>query len=186
MEQNMKYLITIIVLLFVGCQDNYLTDLTPDDGHDSEWWFNTPSFIDAVENSENVVPGDTFHISSPAYLINQSPYVVNAQWISTDTFVFEQKDYASVMNVLFSTAEQELTDREIINTSQINHSWGNWKGRRMYHGINYYLYPINKIWIRIDRIKDPDKSNFLFTAWRYYAHAVWLIGNYNYPGGDIS
>lgn len=181
-------LIYAFILIGFSCTlfDTGLTDLSPKDGHRSEWWFDTPDFIDAVENTENITPGIIHRIGKPKYLNTRVPDLIDTSWYVTDTFAFESKDYQAVVNSIVSTANQDWSPNRLIPSYQVNLMWLNWNGRRAYGGPGYYLYQIGNVWIRIDRTKDVERSNWFISAYRYSAFGIWLIGEREEKEGEVS
>lgn len=187
-----------MTLLVFSCSlDSSFKDLTPDNGFESEFWFDAMNFNSAIEkvNSDPENAGEVFTVPRPDHLYfnNALGTLKDTSWVSTDTFAFQKSDYQRVLNKIVSTAESRPG---IVNSRQEGLKWKNLSGSRAYSKPKtknqeaYYLVPIRVldekvIWLKVVRKKEEGNP---FGAYFYTAHGIWLEGVFEVleKGGNIS
>lgn len=170
-----------IILFLTSCQDNYLTDLTPDTPHSTHFAFNSPAFNKAMINIDTIVPDTVYQIDQPEDLISRSPFTYEETWWSTDTFTFDPEDFQVVLSAIIST----VIDHPVVTSHPSPKlAWIEVAGRMAYSKAKtYWLIPQwhlgNRYFIQISRTG---------TWWsqQYTAHGVWMQAKIKDKKGDVS
>lgn len=186
----MRYV--IVLLLIYSCQvDSGFKDLTPDNGFNSTFFFNSPQFTNSLENVGKAEVDTVFIIERPEYLFPPRLNATEEGWMTTDTFAFETGDFQNVVNVIAQTAEAH---RDSIYSSMVSADLAeiSLNGKLAYSvPEKYYLVPFDistgeKIYIQITRTKSSGSG--FWSSWYYTANGLWMIGEQvrKAPGKDAS
>lgn len=174
----MKYL--IFLLLIFSCTDRAaLIDLTPNDGFGYDFAFNVPALNAAISQDTDVV--DTgWHIINQVPVRVASPFEIDIQYISTDTFAFQWQDYEPVMNAIHQIANGfDITFTTVMsNYTWLNHS-------QMYSTPTSYLIPVfnrdgQRYWIEVFKEKESPWMT------KYTARGIWATSETRPIKGDVS
>lgn len=170
----------VLLLLIYSCQvDNGFKDLTPDNDYNSNLFFNSPAFVEALRNIEKTESDTVFWIDRPEYLLPPPLYTKEEGWQTTDTFAFETGDFQKALNVIIQTAEELSVEIQssIVSSKIPQISLGGqtaWSVPNAYYLVPYNLQNGKRIYIQITREKA--QGNSLFSTWYYSANGLWMIG----------
>ena len=177
----MKYLFFVsLIAIGFACQYSGFTDLTPDDGFNTEFAFNVPALNKAIHNDGTVRDSGAIEINAIPDIYAPSPFAQNIQYIGTDTFAFGWQDYEPVIQEIHSIAN----GYDITNTT-VSRDY-KWLDRsQFYSNGESYLIPLfnskgQRYWLQVFR----QKVNWYQTY--YTARGVWVISKPKNIDGDVS
>lgn len=173
-------ILAILVGLAISCQPEGFQDLTPDDGHQNHFYFNSLKFEDALL-VEPGLPDTVFEINQPDYLVDRSIFTYDRRWYTTDTFAFDPGDFELVISTLTGTI-LEADPKTTYPTSDLSQIiLGNriaWS-----RAGEFWIIRWGPAWIQISREK---VGGGWFSRWKYTANAVWMEAKLKDPEGDVS
>lgn len=173
-------IISLITYIFVSCNLNTaLTDLTPDDGFNTEFAFNVLEFKASISETTEVSDTGWYAINPVENIKIASPFVPKKTYIATDTFAFEWHDYEVVLDSI-----QKIANGFDIRFSKPHYSY-RWMSTGIYSNGQDYLIPVfnskkQRYWIQVFR----EQKSFFKTY--YTARGLWIIGEDRPIDGDVS
>lgn len=174
----MKYIIFFLTLFSCNYHSG-LVDLTPDDGFRSSFAFNVPALNAAISDDTAVVDTGYYAVDYLPVRV-ASPFELNIQYWTTDTFAFEWQDYEPVIEAIHRIANGfDITYTTVTSRyAWLNHS-------QMYSTPQSYLIPLfnrtgQRYWLEVFK----EKQSFWMT--KYTARGIWATSNPRPIKGDVS
>jgi len=178
----MRYIfLTIILTIPFACQYSGFTDLTPDNGFNTEIAFNTIKFKEEISVVEEVQDTGWYVIEPIDDIKYKGFFRKNINYISTDTFAFEWEDYSAVLDEIQRIANGFETIPTSVSSDYRWLNTGFWSNPDK----KTYLIPVfnannYRYFIQVFR----EQESFFKTF--YTARGVWIIGELKDVGGDVS
>lgn len=180
LDKLMSKLCLILAVLAISCANDGFTDLTPNDGFNTEFAFNVPLLNEVIYNDGTVVDSGWIVLDTMTDIRVPSIFKYDIQFIATDTFAFEWHDYEPVTSFIHRIANGfDIT----FTTPSNKYGWLN--HAMLYSKDTDYLIPMfnskgQRYFLQVFR-----KRKSFFQTY-YTARGVWAISKPKTIKGDVS